>query len=180
MNRSAKVIPSVAFLFCLAGLLGLYLPLVEGDLGLDDVKALSGVRAVVNHVDTSVGVMPWLGLLLTVVFIGLTALPVIDLVTHQLRWTAWLAVPALLGLLPMVLFTIASIWLADVLARVTGFVGPDLAEIGVGAGAILLIIAEFGLVGVTIAVISARRGARDVEPDIASTISRRPDRDPNL
>jgi hypothetical protein len=181
MNRPPATLAAVALLFCFVGIAGLFLPLVDIHLGLDPVKPLNGVRETVNTIDTSVGGLPFLGLLMVVAFVGLTALPALDLVTGRVHWTRWLAVPAGIMLLPMLLFAAAALWFGLKAAWFAGFVGERVAYVEVGAGAVFLIIAEFGLAGVSFAAIAASRGrARTPSLDPAPAPRRRDDRDPNL
>ena len=114
---------------CALGLLGLMLPFVDAPLGLGgSLFSLS----------------PGLAILLLLLFLGLTALPVIDVRGGTLRLTPWLAVPGVVGVLGSFVVWIvfhsaaASDGLAG-LALSTGF-------ISLGTGFVLMTLASVGLI----------------------------------
>lgn len=158
MNRDdVRWLPKLALLFCAAGLLGLYVPFVEG-------------RVVRSMIETGVSVadVPALGATLTLIFLSLSALPVIDLVTQRVGLTALLVVPVGIALIPTVIFTFAVLSLSGAAGVLQSLVPPDIVVVGVGGGAILLIIAEYGLVAVSVTAIVAwarARGRRTSVPE---------------
>ena len=118
---------------CALGLLGLMLPFVDAPLGFGgSLFSLS----------------PGLAVLLLLLFLGLTALPVIDVRGGTLRLTPWLAVPGMVGVLGSFVVWIlfqsaaASGGLAG-LALSTGF-------ISLGTGFVLMTLASVGLIVVGI------------------------------
>lgn len=118
--------PWAAVALCLAGLVGLFLPLVRGATGHDwtAIELAEGPTLVA------------LGL-----FVLLTLVPVVDLVLGRERLTPWLAVPAALGLQVTTALAVVGA------ARGAGALHPDLSSgvTGVGAGLVLLLVAEAGL-----------------------------------
>jgi hypothetical protein len=118
--------PWTAVMLCLAGVIGLFLPLLRGTGGHDwtAIELAKGPTLVA------------LGL-----FVVLTLLPVVDLVIGRERVTPWLAFPSALG----VQVTIALVVVAA--ARGAGALHPHLSAgvSGPGAGLVLLVVAEVGL-----------------------------------
>ena len=132
--------PWTAVMLCLAGVIGLFLPLLRGtnDRDWTAFELAKGPTLVA------------LGL-----FVILTLLPVVDLVLGRERVTPWLAFPSALG----VQVTIALAVVAA--ARGTGALHPGLSA-GIaapGTGLVLLLVAEVGL-AVIGGVGFARRAAR--------------------
>jgi hypothetical protein len=118
--------PWTAVALCLAGLVGLFLPLLHGATGHDwtAVELAEG--------PTLVG----LGL-----FVVLTLLPVVDLVLGTERVTPWLAFPGALGVQVTTALAIVGA------ARGPGVLHPGLSSgvTGPGPGLVLLAVAELGL-----------------------------------
>lgn len=118
--------PWAAVALCLAGVVGLFLPLLRGADGHDRtaIELAEGPTLVA------------LGL-----FVVLTLLPVVDLVLGHERVTPWLAFPAALGVQVTIALTVVA------MARGAGALHPQLAA-GIaapGAGLVLLVVAEVGL-----------------------------------
>lgn len=122
------IVPVVAILACVAGLLGMTLPVLD----------LGGV--------TSFAMLdiPYVGLPTTLGFLLLTLLPVIDVVQRRTRWTSWLLIPAVLGLLPVGLLVFA-VSLAPRLLHLVWAHAPEKA-LGVGAAGMTLGSADAALV----------------------------------
>ncbi|NMO90443.1 hypothetical protein [Actinomycetospora sp. TBRC 11914] len=118
--------PWAAVGLCLAGLVGLFLPLLRG---------------VTGHGWTAIELAKGPSLVALGVFVLLTLVPVVDLVLGRERLTPWLAFPAALGVqVSTALAVVAS-------ARGAGGLHPVLSSgvTGVGAGLVLLVVAELGL-----------------------------------
>lgn len=118
--------PWAALVLCLAGLVGLFLPLLRG---------------VTGHEWTAVELAKGPTLVALALFVVLALLPVVDLVLGRERVTPWLAFPAALGVQ-------ATAALAVVAAvRGPGALHPLLAGgvVAPGAGLVLLVVAELGL-----------------------------------
>ncbi len=118
--------PWTAVALCLAGLVGLFLPLAHGTSGHDwtAIELAKGPTLVA------------LGL-----FVVLTLVPVVDLVLGRERVTPWLAFPAALGVQVTTALAVVGA------LRGAGALHPALSS-GVtapGAGLILLVVAEVGL-----------------------------------
>ena len=118
--------PWAAVLLCLAGVVGLFLPLVTGADG---------------HGWTAIELAEGPTLLALGLFVVLTLLPVVDLVLGAERVTPWLAFPAALG----VQVTTALVIVGAV--RGAGALHPGLSAgvSGPGVGLVLLVLAELGL-----------------------------------
>lgn len=165
------MLPGIALLFCLAGLLGLYLPLLEGSLPLKGVsiEGLDVVRAAVDELDLSfAAIAPGLCVLLTVIFLAFSALPLVDLMTGRVRLTGLLAMPTAIALIPMAVLAGTLISVADTIELLAGVLPDDIVVVGVGSGTVLLIVAEFGLVAVSAAAIvtwARARRRRTVDPE---------------
>jgi hypothetical protein len=118
--------PWAAVVLCLAGLVGLFLPLVHGTSG---------------HAWTAVELAEGPTLLALGLFVVLTLLPVVDLVLGTERVTPWLAFPAALGLQVTTALAIVGV------VRGPGALHPGLSAgvRGPGVGLVLLVVAELGL-----------------------------------
>lgn len=138
----ARSVPAVAGVFCLLGLAGLYLPLVETAGG----------------VGFSVSDLPWLGLVGAVALGALTVLPVVDLVTGRARLTGLLVIPATVGLVVVVGIGFLVLWLADLVAVATELDAG--VAVRVGPGAALLALSDIGLLGTSVAALRRCRAAR--------------------
>jgi hypothetical protein len=118
--------PWAAVALCLAGVVGLFLPLLRDANGHDwtAVELAKGPTLVA------------LGL-----FVLLTLLPVVDLVLGHERVTPWLAFPAALGVQVTIALTVVA------LVRGAGALHPQLSAgiTAVDAGLVLLVVAELGL-----------------------------------
>jgi hypothetical protein len=133
--------PWTAVALCLAGLVGLFLPLLRGTAG---------------HDWTAIELAEGPTLVALGVFVLLTLVPVVDLVLGRERLTPWLAFPAALGVqVTTALAVVGS-------SRGAGALHPALSAgvSGVGVGLVLLVVAELGLAvvgGVGFARQAARR-----------------------
>lgn len=118
--------PWTAVALCLAGLVGLFLPVLRGTTG---------------HGWTPIELAEGPTLIALGVFVLLTLVPVVDLVLGRERLTPWLAFPAALG----VQVTTALVVVGS--ARGAGALHPALSSgvSGVGVGLVLLLVAEVGL-----------------------------------
>jgi hypothetical protein len=118
--------PWTAVALCLAGLVGLFLPLLHGATG---------------HSWTAVELAQGPTLVALVLFVVLTLLPVVDLVLGAERVTPWLAFPAALGVQVTAALAIVGA------IRGAGALHPGLSAgvSGPGAGLVLLVVAEVGL-----------------------------------
>jgi hypothetical protein len=118
--------PWAAVVLCLAGLVGLFLPLLHGATG---------------HAWTAVELAKGPTLVALGVFVLLTLLPVVDLVLGTERVTPWLAFPAALGVQVTTALAVVGA------ARGPGSLHPGLSAgvTGPGAGLVLLVVAEVGL-----------------------------------
>jgi hypothetical protein len=118
--------PWAAMVLCLAGLVGLFLPLVHGATG---------------HAWTAIELAQGPTLVALGLFVLLTLVPVVDLVLGAERLTPWLAFPAALGVqVTAALGIVAAV-------RGGGALHPRLSAgvTGPGAGLVLLVVAELGL-----------------------------------
>jgi hypothetical protein len=118
--------PWTAVVLCLAGVVGLFLPLLR-DAG--------------GHEWTAVELAKGPTLVALGLFVVLTLLPVVDLVLGHERVTPWLAFPAALGVQVTIALTVVAV------ARGAGALHPGLSA-GIaapGVGLVLLVAAELGL-----------------------------------
>ncbi|HEY2191917.1 MAG TPA: hypothetical protein VGH76_06400 [Actinomycetospora sp.] len=118
--------PGTALALCLCGLVGLFLPLLNGTTG---------------HGWTAVELAEGPTLVALSLFVLLTLVPVVDLVLGRERLTPWLAFPAALGVQVTTALAVVGA------ARGPGSLHPGLSSgvAGVGPGLVLLVVAEFGL-----------------------------------
>ena len=117
--------PWAAVALCLAGLVGLFLPLLHGT----------------GHDWTAVELAKGPTLVALGLFVLLTLLPVVDLVLGAERVTPWLAFPAALGVQVTTALAIVGA------VRGPGALHPGLSSgvTGPGSGLVLLVAAELGL-----------------------------------
>jgi hypothetical protein len=129
MAGSPTTRPWAAVLFCLAGVVGLFLPLLHGATG---------------HAWTAAELAKGPTLVALAVFVVLTLGPIVDLVLGRERVTPWLAFPAAVGVQVTLALT------AVVVLRGAGALHPGLSAgvTGPGAGLVLLVVAEVGLAAV--------------------------------
>jgi hypothetical protein len=134
--------PWAAVTLCLAGLVGLFLPLLRGTTG---------------HGWTAIELAKGPTLVALGLFVVLTLIPVVDLVLGREHITPWLAFPAALGVQVTTALAVVGA------ARGAGALHPGLSSgvAGVGVGLVLLLVAEVGLAvvgGIGFARRARRRG----------------------
>lgn len=141
-----RLVPGLAALSCACGLLALQFPIVRQDVALlEGVDSLTGLKTTLDRIDLSLAAVPFLGALLTAIFLALTVLPVIDLCTGRPRLTGLLTAPALLGLVLIVPLVGSTIGITGFGGLLSGIALDGVLDVRPGLGAVLLVLAEVGL-----------------------------------
>jgi hypothetical protein len=143
-------IPALALLFCIAGVIGLYLPILHAAT----TESLGNVSATLRVTDIPGGQT------FVILFLVLSALPAIELVRRRLRLTIALLVPSGFGLLAMLLAAQLVETYVGVIRQYGGLQadgGPLTLELDSGAYVLLLADAGILVAGVLSATMGVRR-----------------------
>lgn len=143
----ARRLSAVALVLCALGLVALFLPLAE---------VMNGDLAV------SVKDIPVLGTATLVLFLALTALPLLGFTRTRLGWTALLGVPVVLGAPLLALLLAATSNLQSFAGLAASFARLDAGVhvLEMGSGMVLLIVAEVGLAATVVLALVAMARAR--------------------